>query len=115
MSTVDLVAVGPGVYAALQPDTGWGASNSGLVDHGGGLVVDTFWDLPRTRALIARYAEVRPEPVRRLVNTHNNGDHAWAAPLFADQGADILAPCLCVEGFPREAEHSTLAELADAP
>ena len=38
-----------GVFACLQPDRGLGYSNSGLVDRGGGLVVDTFWDLP-TRA-----------------------------------------------------------------
>jgi cyclase len=115
MTAVDLVAVGPGVYAALQPDTGWGASNSGLVDRGGGMVVDTFWDLPRTRALMARYAEVRPEPVGRVVNTHNNGDHAWGNQLFAEQGADILGHRLCVEGFTREAAPTVLAGLAGAP
>jgi cyclase len=111
---MELVAVGPDLYACLQPDTGWGASNSGLVDRGGGLVVDTFWDLPRTRALIARYAEVRPEPAARLVNTHNNGDHCWGNELFAAQGTEIIGHRLCVEGFTREIQPELLAGLAAA-
>ncbi len=71
-------------YACLQPDTGLGASNSGLVNRDGGLVVDSMWDLPRTRAMIDLYATVAPEPARRLVNTHHNGDHCWGNQLFAE-------------------------------
>ena len=50
---MDLVELAPSVYACLQEDKGLGTSNSGLVTRGGGLVVDTFWDLPHTRELIA--------------------------------------------------------------
>ena len=49
---MDLRQIAPDVYACLQPDRGLGTSNSGLVNRGGGLVVDTFWDLPHTRRLI---------------------------------------------------------------
>jgi hypothetical protein len=35
------------------------------VNRAGGLVVDTFWDLPHTRDLIAHYARVWREPARR--------------------------------------------------
>src|SRR3989442_16004483 len=72
---VQLEEIARDVYACLQPDRGLGTSNSGLVNRGGGLVVDTFWDLPHTRALIDTYARVAHEPVRRVVNTHHNADH----------------------------------------
>jgi cyclase len=110
---MELVAVGPDLYACLQPDTGWGASNSGLIDRGGGLVVDTFWDLPLTRSLISCYAEVNPNPVARLVNTHNNGDHCWGNQLFAEQGTEIIGHRLCVEGFTREVAPELLLSLSE--
>ena len=46
---MELTAIGPDVYALLQPDRGLGWSNSGLIARDGGVVVDTFWDLPRTQ------------------------------------------------------------------
>ena len=97
---MQLVEVGRDVYACLQPDTGLGKSNSGLVNRGGGLVIDTFWDLPHTRAMIETYARVWPAPARRVVNSHANGDHCWGNQLFAD--ADIIAHRRCAEGFGRE-------------
>jgi len=95
-----LVEVGRDVFACLQHDTGLGKSNSGLVNRGGGLVVDTFWDLPHTRAMIETYARVWSAPARRVVNSHANGDHCWGNQLFA--GADIIAHRRCAEGFGRE-------------
>jgi hypothetical protein len=59
---MELRPLARGVYACLQPDNGLGTSNSGLIDRGGGLVVDTFWDLPHTRRLIATYERVRRDP-----------------------------------------------------
>jgi glyoxylase-like metal-dependent hydrolase (beta-lactamase superfamily II) len=94
---MDLVELGPAVYACLQEDRGLGCSNSGLVNAGGGLVVDTFWDLPHTRALIDTYARVWRAPARRVVNTHRNGDHCWGNQLFAD--AEIIGHRLCAEQF----------------
>lgn len=88
------------VYACLQPDRGLGWSNSGFIDRGGGLVVDTFWDLPRTRRLIETYARVRKEPARRIVNTHHNGDHCWGNQLFPD--AEIIGHRLCAAAFGKE-------------
>src|SRR5207244_4149154 len=76
------------VYTCLQPDRGLGTSNSGLLNRGGGLVVDTFWDLPHTRQMIDTYARVWKAPARRVVNTHRNGDHCWGNQLFPD--AEII-------------------------
>ena len=44
-------------WAYEQPDRGTGWSNSGLVDAGEGLVVDSLYDLPLTRRMLERYAE----------------------------------------------------------
>ena len=56
--TMQLRCLDEDVYTCLQPDRGFGWSNSGLIARGGGLVVDTFWDLPRTRAMLDLYAGV---------------------------------------------------------
>src|SRR5581483_9174672 len=64
------------------------------------LVVDTFWDLPHTRELLARYARVWKTPARRVVNTHHNGDHCWGNQLFPD--AEIIGHRLCAAAFGRE-------------
>jgi len=88
------------VYACLQEDRGLGTSNSGFVNRGGGLVIDTFWDLAHTRQLIENYARVWRQPARRLVNTHHNGDHCWGNQLFP--GAEIIGHRLCAEGFAKE-------------
>jgi cyclase len=88
------------VFACLQPDRGLGYSNSGLVNRGGGLVVDTFWDLPHTRDLITEYSRVWREPARRVLNTHSNGDHCWGNQLFPQ--AEIIGHRLCAEGFGKE-------------
>jgi len=97
---MELRQIAPDVYACLQPDRGLGTSNSGLVDRGGGMVVDTFWDLPHTREMIAHYARVWREPARRVVNTHANGDHCWGNQLFT--GAEIIGHRLCAAGFGKE-------------
>jgi cyclase len=94
---MDLVELAPSVYACLQEEKGLGTSNSGLVDRGGGLVVDTFWDLPHTREMIATYARVWQGRARRVVNTHRNGDHCWGNQLF--DGAEIIGHRLCAEQF----------------
>src|SRR5689334_1443786 len=97
---MQLEELAPSVYACLQRDRGLGWSNSGLVNRAGGLVVDTFWDLPHTRALIAEYARVWRAPTRRVVNTHHNGDHAWGNQLFPD--AELIGHRQCAAAFGRE-------------
>jgi len=97
---MELRQIAKDVYACLQPDRGLGWSNSGFVDLGGGVVIDTFWDLPLTRRLIENYASVRKEPARRVVNTHHNGDHCWGNQLF--EGAEIIGHRLCAASFGKE-------------
>src|SRR5262245_44012985 len=94
---MDLVELSPSVFACLQEEKGLGTSNSGLVDRAGGLVVDTFWDLPHTREMIETYARVWHDPARRVVNTHGNGDHCWGNQLFPD--AEIIGHRRCAAQF----------------
>ena len=97
---MELREIGRDVYTCLQEDRGLGTSNSGLLTRGGGLVVDTFWDLPHTRDLIAQYARVWNAPARRVVNTHHNGDHCWGNQLFT--GAEIIGHRRCAEAMLKE-------------
>jgi glyoxylase-like metal-dependent hydrolase (beta-lactamase superfamily II) len=100
------------VYACLTPDRGLGWSNSGLLNRAGGLVVDTFWDLAHTQALIDAYRRVAPAPARRVVNTHHNGDHCWGNQLF--RGAEIIGSRGCAEAFGRDASPAALQMLKNA-
>ncbi len=108
---MELRQIAKDVYACLQEDRGLGTSNSGLINRGGGLVVDTFWDLPHTRRLIETYARVWKAPARRVVNTHHNGDHCWGNQLFS--GAEIIGHRLCVESFFKEGSPEGFQMLLD--
>ena len=100
---MELIAVGPDVYALLQPDRGLGWSNSGLIARDGGVVVDTFWDLPRTQRAMDLYADKLPAgPARRVVNTHHNGDHCWGNKLYKEAGSEIIGHRRCAEFMTRE-------------
>jgi cyclase len=95
-----LEEIAPQVFTCLQEEPGLGRSNSGLINRGGGLVVDTFWDLPHTREMIGHYSKVWAAPARRVVNTHYNGDHCWGNQLFPQ--ADIIGHRRCAESFSKE-------------
>lgn len=85
--------LGAGCHAWLQPDGGWGWSNSGLVTGGGvSLMVDTLFDLALTRAMLDGIRPVTDQhPVRTLVNTHSDGDHVFGNELLAAQDVEIVA------------------------
>ena len=85
------------VHACVQHETGLGWSNSALVAAGGGLVVDTLYDLALTREMAGLYAEVHPDAPGTVVNTHHNGDHCWGNQLFPD--AEIIGHRGCLERF----------------
>lgn len=113
---MELREVAPHVYAVLNEDRGWGWSNTGLVDRGGGLMVDTLMDLPHTRRALDLLATRAAVPPRRLVNTHHNADHCWGNQLL--RGAEIYGHRRCAEAMRRdlqpEALRATLAR-ADLP
>lgn len=90
--------LGNGCYAWLQPDGGWGFSNSGLIADGGEtLLVDTLMDLAHTREMLDGYrkAVAAAASIGTLVNTHSNGDHTYGNQLLA--GARMIASRACAE------------------
>ncbi|MFX1296786.1 MAG: MBL fold metallo-hydrolase [Promethearchaeota archaeon] len=97
---MELKEIAKDVYACLQEDRGIGWNNAGFVNLGGGLAIDTFYDLNLTRQMIGLYKTVSNEPICRLVNTHHNGDHTWGNQLFQD--SEIIAHRLCAEEMEKE-------------
>lgn len=85
--------LGDGCHAWLQPDGGWGWSNSGLVTGAGtSLMVDTLFDLALTRRMLAGIAPVTDRfPVSTLVNTHSDGDHYFGNELVATGDVEVVA------------------------
>lgn len=64
-------------------------ANSGLINLGGGVVIDTQSDLPHARQMIELFSKVWPAMPRRVINTHEDADHVWGNQLFED--AEIIA------------------------
>ena len=109
---MELTELAPDVYACLQEDRGFGWSNSGFVNRGGGLVVDTFFDVPHTRRMLELYGKVSSGAPRRLVNTHHNGDHCWGNQLLA--GAEIIGHRLCAEAMRSDLQPEALRAAVNA-
>jgi glyoxylase-like metal-dependent hydrolase (beta-lactamase superfamily II) len=84
-----LVRLADRAYGYMQKDEGLGWSNAGLIaGKGEALLIDTLFDLPLTRRMLNEMAERVGKPIRRVVNTHHNGDHFWGNQLVA--GAEII-------------------------
>ena len=64
-------------------------ANSGFIDRGGGVVIDTQADLSRARRMIELFARVRPSMPKRVINTGADGDLVSGNQLFA--GGEIIA------------------------
>jgi cyclase len=97
-----LEQVAPGCWAWIQPDGTWGFSNGGLVAAEGGasgdsLLVDTLYDLPKTREMLEGYRRATPaaRKIGALINTHANGDHYFGNQVVPT--ARIIASKTCAE------------------
>ena len=84
-------------------------ANSGLINLGGGVVIDTQSDLPHARRMIELFGKVWPRMPKRVVNTHEDGDHVWGNQLFAD--AEIIAHRTVLERMPQVADPSETQKL----
>lgn len=84
--------VGDHSYAWMLPDGSWGWSNSGLVaGEGESLLFDTHYDLNLTREMLDGIEAVTEgAPIKRLVNSHGNGDHFYGNELL-DPEVEIIA------------------------
>ena len=92
-------------------------ANSGLINLGGGVVIDTQSDLPHARQMIEMFSKVWPAMPKRVVNTHEDGDHVWGNQLF--EGAEIIAHRLVPERMKHvanpEETRKLLHGVADGP
>lgn len=115
--TKGLHDLGNGGYAWLQPDGGWGWSNAGLiVDRGESLLVDTLFDVPLTREMLAAMRKAEPKAaaqIKTLVNTHHNGDHCYGNECC--EGAEIIAHKLAKEAMTHEGPELLVGFLKAAP
>lgn len=106
--------LGNGSWAYLQPDGGWGWSNSGFIaSQGETLLIDTLFDLPLTAAMLATLRASIPgaDRIDTLVNTHANGDHTFGNQLV--EGARIVTSRVVGEGLEEDSPERLLKVLAD--
>lgn len=96
--TQGLHETGGGCFAYLQPDGGWGWSNTGLIADGDcSLLVDTLFDLRSTGEMLdaMRASVPAAHNIRTLVNTHADGDHTYGNQLL--KGAEIIGEVTLAE------------------
>jgi glyoxylase-like metal-dependent hydrolase (beta-lactamase superfamily II) len=64
-------------FAVLNEKNRVRDANSGLINLGGGVVIDTQSDLPHGRRMIELFGKVWPGMPKRVINTHEDGDPMW--------------------------------------
>jgi cyclase len=75
-------------YAVLNEKNRVCDANSGVVNDGSGMVVDTQSDLPHARRMIELFSRVWSAMPGRVVNTHEDSDHVYGNQLFP--GSEII-------------------------
>lgn len=109
-----VVEFGNGSFAYLQPDGGWGFSNTGLVTDGGeALLVDTMFDTAHTRAMLDGFKRVSAAKIGTLVNTHHNGDHCYGNGCL--EGCEIIATVGAAEAMKHETPRGLAGFMKAAP
>jgi len=76
-------------YAVINEKNRVCDANSGLINCGGGVVIDTQSDLSHARQMIEMFGKVWPAMPKRVINTHEDADHVWGNQLFTE--AEIIA------------------------
>jgi glyoxylase-like metal-dependent hydrolase (beta-lactamase superfamily II) len=92
---MEMKQVSDNCFAVLNEKNRVCDANSGLINRGGGVVIDTQSDLPHARQMIEMFSKVWPAMPKRVINTHEDGDHVWGNQLF--EGAEIIAHRLVAE------------------
>jgi glyoxylase-like metal-dependent hydrolase (beta-lactamase superfamily II) len=105
---------GNGSFAYLQPDGGWGLSNSGLVtSDGDAFLIDTMFDYAHTRAMLESFQRASGAKIRTLFNTHHNGDHCYGNALV--EVAEIIATIGAAEAMKHETPQGLAQFMKVAP
>ena len=87
-------------------------ANSGLINLGGGMVIDTQSDLPHARQMIGMFGKVWSAMPKRVVNTHEDSDHVFGNQLF--EGAEIIGHRSLPERMKKVAEPEEIQGLMEA-
>jgi len=85
---MEMKQVSTNCYAVLNEKNRVCDANSGLINLAGGVVIDTQSDLAHARRMIEMFSRVWPAMPKRIVNTHEDGDHVWGNQLFP--GSEII-------------------------
>lgn len=97
--------------AGVATDNQGFISNAGFVTTGAGVVVfDALGSPSLACQLLDRIREVTGEPVVRVVVSHYHADHIYGLQVFADLGAEIVAPAGASEYLESEAAVERLDE-----
>jgi cyclase len=96
-------------YAVLNEKNLVCDANSGLINRGGGVVIDTQSDLNHARQMIEMFGTVWRAMPKRVINTHEDADHVWGNQLF--EGAEIIAHRSMPERMKKVAEPDGIQKL----
>ena len=107
-----LEEVGDDIYACVADRAASGHSSSGLVEAGGGLLIDTQFDLAHAQRMRQLFGRVWRKQPGRVVNTHEHPGHCWGNQLFPN--AEILAHRLAPEEGVRGERPEGMQRLRDA-
>jgi cyclase len=86
---MEMKQVSDSCFAVLNEKNRVCDANSGLINRGGGVVIDTQSDLGHARQMIDMFGKVWTARPKRVINTHEDPDHVWGNQLFED--AEIIA------------------------
>jgi glyoxylase-like metal-dependent hydrolase (beta-lactamase superfamily II) len=108
---VKLQQVSESCYAVLNGNGRACEANSGLVNLGGGAVIDTQADLLHARRMIELFGSVQPGTPRYVINTSEGGDHVSGNQLF--ELAEIIAHRAVPDRMKQAADPSRWQDLLD--
>jgi glyoxylase-like metal-dependent hydrolase (beta-lactamase superfamily II) len=106
---MQLEQVGNHCYAVVNPKNRLCESNSGLINLGGGVLIDTQCDLGHARRMMELFGAVWKGMPERVVITHEDADHVWGNQLFPN--AQIIAQRKIHERLPHTADPRGLQRL----
>lgn len=106
---MEMQQVSDSCYAVLNEKNRVCDANSGLINRGGGVVIDTQSDLPHAQHMIDLFSQVWSGMPDRVINTHEDADHVWGNQLF--EGAEIIAHRSVPERMKQVAEPEESQEL----
>jgi cyclase len=99
-------------YAVLNETNLVCDANSGLIDLGDGVVIDTQADLPHARQMIELFSQVWPAMPGHVVLTHEDVDHVAGNQLFP--GAESIAHRTMPDRMKQAADPGELQKLQHA-